>query len=193
MGARPVQAAGAGTPTSRPSRCSIRRRKAKPWSWSAPTPFKASLTEPPIPGDATSARAAARCRPTSSTAPTATSPPTWSTSTTACREDYKALARLGVDVKGKIVIARYGGGWRGLKPKLAAGARRGRLHHLFRPADDGYGAGDTYPKGGWRPADGRAARLGPRHAGVPGRSADPGRRRDQGRQAPRRSTRPRRS
>ena len=34
-------------------------------------------------------------------------------------DDYKALARKGVDVKGKIVIARYGGGWRGLKPKLA--------------------------------------------------------------------------
>jgi hypothetical protein len=34
-------------------------------------------------------------------------------------EDYKALARRGIDVKGKIVIARYGVGWRGLKPKLA--------------------------------------------------------------------------
>ena len=34
-------------------------------------------------------------------------------------DDYKELARRGIDVKGKIVIARYGGGWRGLKPKLA--------------------------------------------------------------------------
>ena len=34
-------------------------------------------------------------------------------------DDYKELARLGVSVKGKIVIARYGGGWRGLKPELA--------------------------------------------------------------------------
>ncbi|WP_407811240.1 hypothetical protein, partial [Staphylococcus aureus] len=34
-------------------------------------------------------------------------------------EDYKALARRGIDVKGKIVLARYGVGWRGLKPKLA--------------------------------------------------------------------------
>ena len=34
-------------------------------------------------------------------------------------DDYKELERHGVDVKGKIVIARYGAGWRGLKPKLA--------------------------------------------------------------------------
>ena len=34
-------------------------------------------------------------------------------------DDYDALARRGIDVKGKIVLARYGGGWRGLKPKLA--------------------------------------------------------------------------
>ena len=34
-------------------------------------------------------------------------------------DDYKVLERLGVSVKGKIVIARYGAGWRGLKPKLA--------------------------------------------------------------------------
>ena len=48
------------------------------------------------------------------------------------QDDYKALERMGVSVKGKIVIARYGAGWRGLKPRLAADAWRGRLHHLFR-------------------------------------------------------------
>ena len=47
--------------------------------------------------------------------------------------DYEALRRLGVDVKGKIVIARYGVGWRGLKPKLAYEHGVGRLHRLFRP------------------------------------------------------------
>ena len=41
-------------------------------------------------------------------------------------DDYEALARRGVDVKGKIAIARYGGGWRGLKPKLAQ--EIGRAH-----------------------------------------------------------------
>jgi len=46
--------------------------------------------------------------------------------------DYKELARRGVDVKGKIVITRYGNGWRGLKPKLAQSTAH-RLHHLLRP------------------------------------------------------------
>lgn len=69
-------------------------------------------------------------------------------------DDYKELARLGVDIKGKIVIARYGGGWRGLKPKLAH--EQGAIGCIIYsdPRDDGYFAGDTYPNGGWRPAGG---------------------------------------
>jgi N-acetylated-alpha-linked acidic dipeptidase len=67
-------------------------------------------------------------------------------------DDYAVLARAGIDVKGKIVIARYGGGWRGLKPKLAQ--THGAIGCLIYsdPADDGYGKGDVYPKGGWRNA-----------------------------------------
>ncbi len=69
-------------------------------------------------------------------------------------DDYKDLARRGIDVRGKIVITRYGGGWRGLKPKLAQ--EHGAIGCLIYsdPRDDGYGQGDSYPKGGWRPADG---------------------------------------
>lgn len=69
-------------------------------------------------------------------------------------DDYKDLARRGIDVKGKIVIARYGVGWRGLKPKLAQ--THGAIGCLIYsdPQQDGYGAGDPWPKGGWRPADG---------------------------------------
>jgi N-acetylated-alpha-linked acidic dipeptidase len=69
-------------------------------------------------------------------------------------EDYKTLERAGIDVKGKIVITRYGGGWRGLKPQLAQ--EHGAVGCLIYsdPADDGYGASDVYPKGGARPADG---------------------------------------
>ena len=69
-------------------------------------------------------------------------------------EDYKELARHAVDVKGKIVITRYGGGWRGLKPKLAY--QHGAIGCLIYsdPHEDGYAAGDVYPKGGFRPADG---------------------------------------
>jgi len=68
-------------------------------------------------------------------------------------DDYAELEREGVQVKGRIVIARYGGGWRGLKPKLAY--EHGAVGCLIYsdPRDDGYGAGDTYPKGGYRPPD----------------------------------------
>jgi N-acetylated-alpha-linked acidic dipeptidase len=69
-------------------------------------------------------------------------------------DDYKDLARRGIDVKGRIVITRYGAGWRGLKPKLAQ--EHGAVGCIIYsdPRDDGYGPGDVYPKGGFRPADG---------------------------------------
>jgi N-acetylated-alpha-linked acidic dipeptidase len=69
-------------------------------------------------------------------------------------QDYEQLAELGIDVKGKIVIARYGGSWRGIKPKVAA--ERGAIGCLIYsdPRDDGYFQGDVYPKGAWRNADG---------------------------------------
>ncbi|GAA4775769.1 transferrin receptor-like dimerization domain-containing protein [Stakelama sediminis] len=70
------------------------------------------------------------------------------------RDDYEALARRGISVKGKIVIARYGEGWRGLKPLLAQ--KHGAIGCIIYsdPADDGYARGDVYPKGGWRSAAG---------------------------------------
>jgi N-acetylated-alpha-linked acidic dipeptidase len=69
-------------------------------------------------------------------------------------DDYKELARHGIGVKGRIVIARYGGGWRGLKPKLAH--EHGAIGCIIYsdPRDDGFAAGDAYPKGAFRPADG---------------------------------------
>ena len=64
--------------------------------------------------------------------------------------DYDVLARNGIDVKGKIVIARYGGSWRGIKPKVAA--ERGAIGCIIYsdPLDDGYARGDVYPKGAFR-------------------------------------------
>lgn len=64
--------------------------------------------------------------------------------------DYEELERRGIDVKGKIVIARYGGSWRGIKPKVAA--ERGAVGCLIYsdPRDDGYAQGDVYPKGAYR-------------------------------------------
>ncbi len=69
-------------------------------------------------------------------------------------DDYEALKRLGVSVEGKIVIVRYGGGWRGLKPKLAQ--EHGALGCIIYsdPQQDGYVMGDPYPEGGARPAQG---------------------------------------
>ena len=68
--------------------------------------------------------------------------------------DYEELARRGVDVKGKVVIARYGGSWRGIKPKVAAEHGAVGCILFSDPSGDGYFAGDPYPKGGWRPAQG---------------------------------------
>ena len=64
--------------------------------------------------------------------------------------DYEELERRGIDVKGKIVIARYGGSWRGIKPKVAA--EHGAIGCLIYsdPRNDGYFQGDVYPKGPWR-------------------------------------------
>jgi N-acetylated-alpha-linked acidic dipeptidase len=68
--------------------------------------------------------------------------------------DYEELERRGVDVKGKIVIARYGGSWRGIKPKVAA--EHGAIGCIIYsdPRDDGYFQGDVYPKGAYRNENG---------------------------------------
>jgi len=70
------------------------------------------------------------------------------------REDYEQLDRLGISVKGAIVIARYGHGWRGIKPKVAA--EHGAVGCIIYsdPEGDGYFKGDDYPSGGWRPREG---------------------------------------
>jgi N-acetylated-alpha-linked acidic dipeptidase len=94
--------------------------------------------------------------------------------------DYDRLKELGVDVKGKIVIARYGAGWRGIKPKVAY--EHGAIGCLIYsdPKDDGYYPGDVYPAGPYRPEFG--AQRGsvmdmPIHAGdplTPGWGSEPG-------------------
>jgi N-acetylated-alpha-linked acidic dipeptidase len=68
--------------------------------------------------------------------------------------DYEQLQRLGVSVKGAIVIARYGESWRGIKPKVAA--EHGAVGCLIYsdPRDDGYFYGDVFPKGPMRPDQG---------------------------------------
>jgi N-acetylated-alpha-linked acidic dipeptidase len=66
--------------------------------------------------------------------------------------DYEALKKLGVDVKGKIAIARYGSSFRGVKAKVAEDNGALGLIIYSDPADDGYTQGDVYPQGPWRPA-----------------------------------------
>ncbi|MGC1390149.1 MAG: transferrin receptor-like dimerization domain-containing protein [Bacteroidales bacterium] len=65
-------------------------------------------------------------------------------------EDYETLDRMGIDVKGKIVIAKYGRSWRGIKPKVAQ--EHGAIGCIIYsdPADDGFFQGDVYPKGAFR-------------------------------------------
>ena len=65
-------------------------------------------------------------------------------------KDYEELEKRGVDVKGKIAIARYGASWRGIKPKVAA--EKGAIACIIYsdPRDDGYWQGDVYPKGAYR-------------------------------------------
>ncbi len=119
-----------------------------------PTAFRARLEEPAVPDDPTSGQ-------TSEQLPTynaysadgdVTAPLVYVNY--GNREDYEQLDRLGISVKGAIVIARYGGGWRGVKPKVAA--EHGAVGCIIYsdPEGDGYHEGDSYPVGGWRPKDG---------------------------------------
>jgi N-acetylated-alpha-linked acidic dipeptidase len=69
-------------------------------------------------------------------------------------KDYEILEENGIDVKGKIVIARYGGSWRGIKPKVAT--EHGAVGCIIYsdPKEDGYYEGDVYPKGAFRSEEG---------------------------------------
>ena len=119
-----------------------------------PTQFRAALQEPAIAGDPTSGQ-------TDEQLPTynaysadgdVTAPLIYVNY--GSREDYAQLDRLGISVKGAIVIARYGQSWRGIKPKVAA--EHGAIGCIIfsDPSGDGYFKGDSYPAGGWRPREG---------------------------------------
>ncbi len=94
--------------------------------------------------------------------------------------DFEKLDELGISVKGKIVIARYGAGWRGIKPKVAW--EHGAVGCLIYsdPRDDGFFQGDVYPDGPFRPEQGvqRGSVMDmPVHTGdplSPGWASEPG-------------------
>jgi N-acetylated-alpha-linked acidic dipeptidase len=119
-----------------------------------PSPFKAKLQEPPVSGDPTSAQQDEQLPSYNaySIDGDVTAPLVYVNY--GAQEDYRELERLGISVKGAIVIARYGATWRGIKPKLAA--EHGALGCIIYsdPRDDGYFQGLTYPAGPFRPPDG---------------------------------------
>jgi N-acetylated-alpha-linked acidic dipeptidase len=69
-------------------------------------------------------------------------------------EDFKKLASMGISVKGKIVLVRYGGNFRGVKVYIAQQYGAAGVLIYSDPADDGYVKGDMYPRGPYRPATG---------------------------------------
>jgi N-acetylated-alpha-linked acidic dipeptidase len=119
----------------------------------APTHFVARLTEPPIAGDSTSSKTRDELPAYNVYGADGDVTAELVYVNQGMPDDYQELERQGVSVKGRIVLTRYGGGWRGLKPKLAY--EHGAVGCLIYsdPRDDGYGAGETYPKGGYRPRD----------------------------------------
>ncbi|MGI8950578.1 MAG: M28 family metallopeptidase [Chitinophagaceae bacterium] len=115
----------------------------------SPTNYKALLKEPALKEDATSGQ--------ENQLPTYNA---WSADGDVTGElvfvnyglpaDYETLASLGIDVKGKIVIAKYGRSWRGIKPKVAQ--EHGAIGCIIYsdPKDDGYFQGDVYPQGAFK-------------------------------------------
>lgn len=115
-----------------------------------PTPFTASLSEPALKEDGTSNQTAEQLPVYNC----------WSADGDVNAElvfvnygipdDYERLKRMGIDVKGKIVIAKYGKSWRGIKPKVAQ--ENGAIGCIIYsdPKEDGYYQGDVYPLGAFK-------------------------------------------
>jgi N-acetylated-alpha-linked acidic dipeptidase len=120
----------------------------------SPEKFTAKLAEPAIPQDATSNQTSEQLPVYNaySVDGDVTAPLVYVNY--GVPRDYDELAQRGIDVKGKIVIARYGGSWRGIKPKVAA--EHGAVGCLIYsdPRNDGYFQGDVYPKGPQRSENG---------------------------------------
>jgi N-acetylated-alpha-linked acidic dipeptidase len=123
--------------------------KTRVLEMTAPTSYKALLKEPALKEDETSGQ--------EDQLPTYNA---WSADGDVTGElvfvnyglpaDYDKLAELGIDVKGKIVIAKYGHSWRGIKPKVAQ--EHGAIGCIIYsdPMDDGYFKGDVYPQGAFK-------------------------------------------
>lgn len=115
-----------------------------------PTTYTAKLVEPAIPGDPQSGQQSEQLPAyhAYSVDGDVTAPLVYVNY--GIPADYETLERYGISVKGRIVIARYGASWRGIKPKLAA--EHGAVGCILYsdPRDDGYFQGDVYPEGPYR-------------------------------------------
>jgi N-acetylated-alpha-linked acidic dipeptidase len=120
----------------------------------APTTFKAALQETAVTGDPTSGQQAEQLPSYNaySVDGDVTGPLVFVNY--GVPADYDELAQRGISVKGAIVIAKYGGSWRGIKPKVAA--EHGAIGCLIYsdPGDDGYSGGAVFPAGPMRPSQG---------------------------------------
>jgi N-acetylated-alpha-linked acidic dipeptidase len=119
-----------------------------------PERFVARLREPAMPGDPTTSQQKEQLPTYNAYSPDGDVTAPLVFVNYGVPEDYQRLERLGISVKGAIVIAKYGKSWRGIKPKVAV--EHGAVGCLIYsdPADDGYHAGDVYPQGAFRPREG---------------------------------------
>lgn len=115
-----------------------------------PTHYKAALFEPELKEDATSGQVDEQLPSYNAYSPDGDITGELVYVNYGITADYEELERFGIDVKGKIVIARYGGSWRGIKPKVAA--EKGAIGCILYsdPINDGYYQGDVYPKGSFK-------------------------------------------
>jgi N-acetylated-alpha-linked acidic dipeptidase len=116
----------------------------------APSKYTASLAEPAVKGDASSAQTKEALPPYNCFSVDGDVTAELVFVNYGLPADYEALGKLGIDVKGKIVIAKYYGSWRGIKPKVAA--EKGAIGCIIYsdPKDDGYFQGEVYPEGPYK-------------------------------------------
>ena len=115
-----------------------------------PAPFKAALAEPPLKEDATSGQTDEQLPVYNAYSVDGDVTSELVYVNFGVPKDYDELERRGIDVKGKIVIARYYGSWRGIKPKVAAEHGAVGCIIFSDPHEDGFFQGDVYPKGSFR-------------------------------------------
>jgi len=120
----------------------------------APRRFTAGLAEPPIAEDRTSGQTAEQLPIYNAGSADGDVTADLVYANFGKPEDYAELERRGIDVKGKIVLLRYGGGFRGMKPKLAAEHGAAGCIVFSDPGGFGFFQGDPYPLGGWLPEQG---------------------------------------